>query len=247
MDERECVFDWEANGLNDGFRYPHQIAIIDNDNESICNTYNMRLPHYELPGPIALYKTNTNWKKTKEDHPSLYEIMPSILDDLLSYDIIWAYNYSYDKGVLEESLFNTGRSPYLYKDKIVCDAMPFISIASILYPKVIKIPKIEGERRGKKGIYNSHKLENVYKENFTDDDELTWHVAESDIIATSRLLQKIKSEAPEFWDLRTRMFSKFAREDIFSKKAVWIRYYQDKKQMFPMLPVYERDLSLIHI
>ena len=111
MDERECVFDWEANGLNDGFRYPHQIAIIDNDNESICNTYNMRLPHYELPGPIALYKTNTNWKKTKEDHPSLYEIMPSILDDLFSYDIIWAYNYSYDKGVLEESLFNTGRSP----------------------------------------------------------------------------------------------------------------------------------------
>ena len=241
MDERECVFDWEANGLNDGFRYPHQIAIIDNDNESICNTYNMRLPHYELPGPIALYKTNTNWKKTKEDHPSLYEIMPSILDDLLSYDIIWAYNYSYDKGVLEESLFNTGRSPYLYKDKIVCDAMPFISIASILYPKVIKIPKIEGERKGKKGTYNSHKLENVYKENFTDDDELTWHVAESDIIATSRLLQKIKSGAPEFWDLRTRMFSKFAREDIFSKRAVWIRYYQDKKQMFPMLPVYERD------
>ena len=67
MDERECVFDWEANGLNDGFRYPHQIAIIDNDNESICNTYNMRLPHYELPGPIALYKTNTKWRKTKED------------------------------------------------------------------------------------------------------------------------------------------------------------------------------------
>ena len=73
MDEKECVFDWEANGLNDGFRYPHQIAIIDNDNENICNTYNMRLPHYELPGPIALYKTNTNWKKTKENHPSLYE------------------------------------------------------------------------------------------------------------------------------------------------------------------------------
>ena len=37
------------------------------------------------------------------------------------------------------------------------------------------------------------------------------------------------------------MFSKFAREDIFSKRAVWIRYYQDKKQMFPMLPIYERD------
>ena len=43
MDERECVFDWEANGLNDGFRYPHQIAIIDNDNESICNTYNQSI------------------------------------------------------------------------------------------------------------------------------------------------------------------------------------------------------------
>ncbi len=69
MDDKECVFDWEANGLNDGFRYPHQIAIIDNDNEDFCNTYNMRLPHYELPGPIALYRTNTNWKKTKEDNP----------------------------------------------------------------------------------------------------------------------------------------------------------------------------------
>ena len=241
MDDKECVFDWEANGLNDGFRYPHQIAIIDNDNEDFCNTYNMRLPHYELPGPIALYRTNTNWKKTKEDNPSLYEVMPSILEDLLSYDIIWAYNYSYDKGVLEESLFNTGRSPYLYKDKIVCDAMPFISIASILYPNIIKIPKIESIRRGKKGIYNSHKLENVYKENFSNDNKLTWHVAESDIIATSRLLNKIKLEAPEFWNYRTRMFSKFAREDIFNKKAVWVRYYQDKKQLFPMLPIYERD------
>ena len=100
--------------------------------------------------------------------------------------------------------------------------MPFISVASILYPNIIKIPKIESIRRGKKGIYNSHKLENVYKENFSNDNELTWHVAESDIIATSRLLNKIKLEAPEFWNYRTRMFSKFAREDIFNKKAVWV-------------------------
>ena len=26
MDDKECVFDWEANGLNDGFQYKNLLA-----------------------------------------------------------------------------------------------------------------------------------------------------------------------------------------------------------------------------
>ena len=39
-----------------------------------------------------------NWKKLKEG-PSLYEKLPEILEILLDYDILWAYNSSYDTGV----------------------------------------------------------------------------------------------------------------------------------------------------
>ena len=51
MIETDGIFDWETNGINNGFRYPHQIAIIDNDNEARLEIKNFRIPHYELPSP----------------------------------------------------------------------------------------------------------------------------------------------------------------------------------------------------
>ena len=95
MIETDGIFDWETNGINNGFRYPHQIAIIDNDNEARLEIKNFRIPHYELPSPYALAATNMNWKKLKEG-PSLYEKLPEILEILLDYDILWAYNSSYE-------------------------------------------------------------------------------------------------------------------------------------------------------
>ena len=107
MIETDGIFDWETNGINNGFRYPHQIAIIDNDNEARLEIKNFRIPHYELPSPYALAATNMNWKKLKEG-PSLYEKLPEILEILLDYDILWAYNSSYDTGVLTEALYSCG-------------------------------------------------------------------------------------------------------------------------------------------
>ena len=44
MIETDGIFDWETNGINNGFRFPHQIAIIDNDNEDRLEIRNFRLP-----------------------------------------------------------------------------------------------------------------------------------------------------------------------------------------------------------
>ena len=233
MIETDGIFDWETNGINNGFRYPHQIAIIDNDNEERLEIKNFRIPYYELPSPYALAATNMNWKKLKEG-PSLYEKLPEKLEILLDYDILWAYNSQYDTGVLTEALFACGHFPYLYKDKVVCDALPFISLAAKLFPDSLSIPKKEDGKF-------SHKLSDVFNENFSKDDSIIWHQADGDVRATSRLLNKIKKEVPELWEYRSRMFSKFARQDLFSNYSIWARYYYPSQQISPMLPIYERD------
>ena len=233
MIETDGIFDWETNGINNGFRYPHQIAIIDNDNENRLEIKNFRIPHYELPSPYALAATSMNWKKLKEG-PSLYETLPEILDILLDYDILWAYNSQYDTGVLTEALYACGHFPYLYKDKVVCDALPFVSLAAKLFPETLSIPK---KSDGKL----SHKLADVFNQNFEKDNSIIWHQADGDVRATSRLLNKIKKEIPEFWEFRSRMFSKFARQDMFNDLSIWARYYYPNQQISPMLPIYERD------
>jgi hypothetical protein len=55
------------------------------------------------------------------------------------------------------------------------------------------------------------------------------------------MLNKIKTEQREFWDYRSRMFSKFSRQDLFNDRSIWIRYYYPSQQMSPMLPICERD------
>ncbi len=233
MIETDGIFDWETNGINNGFRFPHQIAIIDNDNEDRLEIRNFRLPHYELPSPYALAATNMNWKKLKEGN-SLYETLPEILEILLEFDILWAYNSQYDTGVLTEALYLSGHFPYLYKDKVVCDALPFISLAAKLFPETLSIPKKDDGKF-------SHKLSDVYNNNFPKDTSIIWHQADGDVKATSRMLNKIKTEQREFWDYRSRMFSKFSRQDLFNDRSIWIRYYYPSQQMSPMLPIYERD------
>ena len=74
--------------------------------------------------------------------PSLYESIPKILESL-DYDILWAYNSQYDSNVLTEALYTSGFFPYPHKmgDKVICDALPFISLAGKIYPKTIKTPE----------------------------------------------------------------------------------------------------------
>ena len=89
-EETECVFDFETNGTDKGFRLPHQLAVIDLNNLDNLSVINNRLPTYDLPSPGALKATSTPWKKLMEG-PSLYESIPKILESL-DYDILWAYN-----------------------------------------------------------------------------------------------------------------------------------------------------------
>ena len=157
-EETECVFDFETNGIEKGFRLPHQLAIIDINNTNNLEVINNRLPTYELPSPGALKATSTNWMKLMEG-PSLYESIPKILESL-DYDILWAYNAQYDSNILTEALYTSGFFPYPHKmgDKVICDALPFISLAGKIYPDIIKTPP---EKNGKR----DQSLSNVFINN----------------------------------------------------------------------------------
>ena len=101
--ETECVFDFETNGTEKGFRLPHQLAVINLNDLEDLSVINNRLPGYDLPSPGALRATSTSWKKLMKG-PSLYESIPQILESL-DYDILWAYNAQYDSNVLTEALY----------------------------------------------------------------------------------------------------------------------------------------------
>ena len=233
-EETECVFDFETNGTDKGFRLPHQLAVIDLNNLDNLSVINNRLPTYDLPSPGALKATSTPWKKLMEG-PSLYESIPKILESL-DYDILWAYNSQYDSNVLTEALYTSGFFPYPHKmgDKVICDALPFISLAGKIYPETIKTPKvIDGKR--------NQSLSNVFMNNFAKDESIIWHQADGDVKATAKLLKKIKFEQPNYWTTRTKMFSKFSRYKIFSDKAKFATYYFPKQKITEFIPVVDID------
>ena len=181
IEETEGVFDFETNGTDKGFRLPHQLAVIDLNNLDNLSVINNRLPSYDLPSPGALKATSTSWKKLMEG-PSLYETIPKILESL-DYDILWAYNAQYDSNVLTEALYTSGFFPYPHKmgDKVICDALPFISLAGKLFPETIKTPEeIDGKR--------DQSLSNVFMNNFKKDESIIWHQADGDVKATAKLL-----------------------------------------------------------
>ena len=234
IEETEGVFDFETNGTDKGFRLPHQLAVIDLNNLDNLSVINNRLPSYDLPSPGALKATSTSWKKLMEG-PSLYETIPKILESL-DYDILWAYNAQYDSNVLTEALYTSGFFPYPHKmgDKVICDALPFISLAGKLFPETIKTPEeIDGKR--------DQSLSNVFMNNFKKDESIIWHQADGDVKATAKLLNKIKIEQPDFWATRTKMFSKFTRYKIFSDKSKFSTYYFPKQKITEYLPILEID------
>ena len=233
-EETECVFDFETNGIEKGFRLPHQLAVIDINNINNLEVINNRLPSYELPSPGALKATSTNWMKLMEG-PSLYESIPKILESL-DYDILWAYNAQYDSNILTEALYTSGFFPYPHKmgDKVICDALPFISLAGKIYPNIIKTPP---EKNGKR----DQSLSNVFMNNFKEDKSIIWHQADGDVKATAQLLNKIKLEIPELWQHRTQMFSKFSRYKIFSDRNRFSTFYFPKQKITEMFPVFELD------
>jgi len=234
LEETEGVFDFETNGTEKGFRLPHQLAVIDLNNLENLSVINNRLPSYDLPSPGALKATSTPWKKLM-DGPSLYETIPKILESL-DYDILWAYNAQYDSNVLTEALYTSGFFPYPHKmgDKVICDALPFISLAGKLFPETIKTPEeIDGKR--------DQSLSNVFMNNFKKDESIVWHQADGDVKATAKLLNKIKKQQPEFWETRTKMFSKFTRYKIFSDKAKFATYYFPKQKITEYLPIVDID------
>ena len=230
IEETEGVFDFETNGTDKGFRLPHQLAVIDLNNLDNLSVINNRLPSYDLPSPGALKATSTSWKKLMEG-PSLYETIPKILESL-DYDILWAYNAQYDSNVLTEALYTSGFFPYPHKmgDKVICDALPFISLAGKLFPETIKTPEeIDGKR--------DQSLSNVFMNNFKKDESIIWHQADGDVKSTAKLLNKIKIEQPDFWATRTKMFSKFTRYKIFSDKTKFSTYYFPKQKITEYLPI----------
>ena len=234
LEETEGVFDFETNGTEKGFRLPHQLAVIDLNNLENLSVINNRLPSYDLPSPGALKATSTPWKKLM-DGPSLYETIPKILESL-DYDILWAYNAQYDSNVLTEALYTSGFFPYPHKmgDKVICDALPFISLAGKLFPETIKTPEeIDGKR--------DQSLSNVFMNNFKKDESIIWHQADGDVKATAKLLNKIKTEKPDFWATRTKMFSKFTRYKIFSDKTKFATYYFPKQKITEYLPIVDID------
>ena len=234
IEETEGVFDFETNGTDKGFRLPHQLAVIDLNNLDNLSVINNRLPSYDLPSPGALKATSTSWKKLMEG-PSLYETIPKILESL-DYDILWAYNAQYDSNVLTEALYTSGFFPYPHKmgDKVICDALPFISLAGKLFPETIKTPEeIDGKR--------DQSLSNVFMNNFKKDESIIWHQADGDVKATAKLLNKIKIEQPDFWATRTKMLSKFTRYKIFSDKTKFSTYYFPKQKITEYLPILDID------
>ena len=234
IEQTEGVFDFETNGTDKGFRLPHQLAVIDLNNLDNLSVINNRLPSYDLPSPGALKATSTSWKKLMEG-PSLYETIPKILESL-DYDILWAYNAQYDSNVLTEALYTSGFFPYPHKmgDKVICDALPFISLAGKLFPETIKTPEeIDGKR--------DQSLSNVFMNNFKKDESIIWHQADGDVKATAKLLNKIKIEQPDFWETRTKMFSKFTRYKIFSDKTKFSTYYFPKQKITEYLPILDID------
>ena len=242
--ETECVFDFETNGTEKGFRLPHQLAVVNLNDLEDLSVINNRLPSYDLPSPGALKATSTSWKKLMKG-PSLYESIPQILESL-DYDILWAYNAQYDSNVLTEALYTSGFFPYPHKmgDKVICDALPFISLAGKIYPETIKTPsEINGRR--------DQSLSSVFGNNFAKDESIIWHQADGDVKATAKLLNKIKFEQPDYWDKRTQMFSKFTRYKIFTDRSKFATYYFPTQKITEFLPIISIDtdnyLSLIHI
>lgn len=227
IDENECIFDFETNGLEKGFKLPHQLAVIDLNSENI-EVINNRIPSYELPNPTALEATNTKWNKLMEGQ-TLYEKIFKIRESIVKYDIIWAYNATYDDAVLQEALVACGLNPYPHRsgDKTVCDALAFISLAGKLYPEIIKLPE------------DNQKLSNVFVTNFGEDPSIIWHQADADVIATKKLLLKVKEKIPDLWEQRRQMFSKFARYKIFSDKSNYFYYKHRSRTIAEMLPIKE--------
>ena len=232
--ETECVFDFETNGTEKGFRLPHQLAVVNLNDLEDLSVINNRLPSYDLPSPGALKATSTSWKKLMKG-PSLYESIPQILESL-DYDILWAYNAQYDSNVLTEALYTSGFFPYPHKmgDKVICDALPFISLAGKIYPETIKTPsEINGRR--------DQSLSSVFGNNFAKDESIIWHQADGDVKATAKLLNKIKFEQPDYWDKRTQMFSKFTRYKIFTDRSKFATYYFPTQKITEFLPIISID------
>ena len=232
--ETECVFDFETNGTEKGFRLPHQLAVINLNDLEDLSVINNRLPSYDLPSPGALKATSTSWKKLMKG-PSLYESIPQILESL-DYDILWAYNAQYDSNVLTEALYTSGFFPYPHKmgDKVICDALPFISLAGKIYPETIKTPSVINGRR-------DQSLSSVFGNNFAKDESIIWHQADGDVKATAKLLNKIKFEQPDYWDKRTQMFSKFTRYKIFTDRSKFATYYFPTQKITEFLPIISID------
>ena len=119
-------------------------------------------------------------------------------------------------------------------DKVICDALPFISLAGKIYPETIKTPEVINGKR-------DQSLSNVFTNNFAKDESIIWHQADGDVKATAKLLNKIKLEQPDYWATRTKMFSKFTRYKIFSDKTKFATYYFPKQKITEFVPIVDID------
>lgn len=231
--ETEGIFDFETNGIEKGFSYPHQLAIGEIDSKHV-KVFNNRILTYDLPNPRALFATNMKWEKLLKG-PSLYEVMPEMFL-ALDFDILWGWNVKYDSGVLEDGLFSIGYNPYIKKTDgtVICDAMSFTSLSSFLEPEKMKIPINE---KGKPTL----KLEKVYIENFGEDSNMNWHQADFDVEGTRKLLKKIEKEIPNLWNIRTQFFNKYSRQRILTEPKIYAYYLHFSGNINFMKPVLQRE------
>lgn len=101
--ERFAVIDFETTGVNYNFRRPPMdeiisVAIIDQDENVIFNTY---CDTVKIKSWYEAERANGISPRDVKGYPTFVEIMPKVIEILLSYDYVISYNVPFEKSFLE--------------------------------------------------------------------------------------------------------------------------------------------------
>ena len=101
--DRFVVIDFETTGLNRNFNDPNHdeiisVAIIDQDENVILNTY---CDTFNIKSWDEAERINGISPEDVKGYPTFVDILPKVIEMLLSYDYVIAYNRLFEKDFLE--------------------------------------------------------------------------------------------------------------------------------------------------
>lgn len=112
--DRFVVMDFETTGLNRNFHKPNHdeiisIAIIDQDENVILNTY---CDTVNIKSWDEAQRINGISPQDVKGYPTFAEILPKVMEILLSYDYVIAYNRMFEKTFLESYEMKYGNADH---------------------------------------------------------------------------------------------------------------------------------------